>query len=144
ADLPRHLVAQSLVQVTAHRGHSRAAPENTLSAIRKAIASGADYAEVDVQQTADGVVVLLHDSDLKRWAGDPRRVGELPFDEVRKLDVGNWFGPAFVGERVPTLAEVIGLYRGRIKLNVELKVYGPDQRLALEVARLLREHDFES
>jgi glycerophosphoryl diester phosphodiesterase len=144
ADLPRHLAAQPLVQVTAHRGHSRAAPENTLSAIRKAIASGADFAEVDVQQTADGVVVLLHDSDLKRVAGDPRRVGELSFDEVRKLDVGSWFDPVFAGERVPTLAEVVDLCRGRIKLNIELKIYGPDRQLALEVARLVHEHDFES
>ena len=78
ADRPR-------VKVTAHRGHSAAAPENTRSAVRKAIASGADYAEVDVQLTADGAVVLLHDRDLKRVAGDPRRLSELSSDEVRKL-----------------------------------------------------------
>jgi glycerophosphoryl diester phosphodiesterase len=140
----RDLAACPLVQVTAHRGHSRAAPENTLSAVRKAIESGADYAEVDVQQTADGVVVLLHDRDLKRVAGDPRRIENLTYDEVRKLDVGSWFDPAFAGERVPTLAEVINLSRGRIKLNIELKFYGPDRRLAAEVARLVRQQDFES
>jgi glycerophosphoryl diester phosphodiesterase len=143
ADLPRHLAARPLVQVTAHRGHSRAAPENTLSAVRKAIDSGADYAEVDVQQTADGVIVLLHDRDLKRVAADPRAVGEISYDEIRKLDVGSWFDPAFVGERVPTLAEVINLARGRIKLNIELKVNDPERRLALEVARLVNKHDFE-
>jgi glycerophosphoryl diester phosphodiesterase len=132
------------VQVTAHRGHSLAAPENTLSAIRKAIDSGADFAEVDVQQTADGVIVLLHDRDLKRVAGDPRRIAELPYDEVRKLDVGSWFDPSFAGERVPTLAEAIRLCRGRIKMNIELKVYGPDRGLAPAVARLVREQDFES
>jgi glycerophosphoryl diester phosphodiesterase len=143
ADLPRRLASRPLVQATAHRGHSHAAPENTLAAIRKAIESGADYAEVDVQQTADDVVVLLHDRDLKRVAADPRRIGELPYDEVRKLDVGSWFDPSFAGERVPTLAEVINLARGRIKLNIELKFYGPDRRLAREVAHLLREQDVE-
>ncbi len=144
ASLPRQLAARPLVQVTAHRGHARAAPENTLSAIRKAIDSGADYAEVDVQQTADGVVVLLHDRDLKRVAGDPRRIEDLLYDEVRKLDVGSWFDSSFAAERVPTLAEVINLARGRIKLNIELKFYGPDRRLAREVSRLVHEQDFES
>jgi glycerophosphoryl diester phosphodiesterase len=143
-EMARYLTERPPVQVTAHRGHSLAAPENTLSAVRKAIDSGADYAEVDVQQTADGVVVVLHDSDLKRVAGVPRRVAELTHDEVRKLDVGSWFGPAFAGERVPTLAEVIDLARGRIKLNIELKFYGPDRRLAVETARLIGEKGFEA
>jgi glycerophosphoryl diester phosphodiesterase len=144
ADLSRYTAARSVVRVTAHRGHARAAPENTLSAIRKAIDSGADYAEVDVQLTADGVIVLVHDRDLKRVAGDPRRVEGLTYDEVRKLDVGSWFDPAFASERVPTLAEVIELSRGRIRLNIELKFFGPDRRLARAVARLVREQDFES
>ncbi len=143
-DLSRYAAACPSVRVTAHRGHARAAPENTLSAVRKAIESGADYAEVDVQQTADGVVVLLHDRDLKRVAGVSRRLEEFTYEEVRKLDVGSWFDPSFAGERVPTLAEVIDLARGRIKLNVELKFFGSDRRLAQDVARLLRAQDFES
>ena len=132
------------VNVTAHRGHSRAAPENTISAVRAAIESRADYAEVDVLMTADGVVVLLHDSDLKRVAGDGRKISDISFAEVKKLDVGSWFGPDFVNERIPTLEEVINLSKGRIKLNIELKVYGPDSRLIPEVARIIRELNFES
>ncbi len=142
--LSRYLEVRPMVQVTAHRGHSLAAPENTLSAIRKAIESGADYAEIDVQQTADGVLVLLHDSDLKRVAGVSRRLDALSYDEVRKLDVGSWFDPSFAGERVPTLAEAIDLARGRIKLNVELKLQGPDRQLGQAAARLVHEKDFES
>lgn len=69
ATLQGQVIADRSVEVTAHRGHARAAPENTLSAIRKAIASGADYAEVDVHQTTDGVGVLLDDRDRKRVAG---------------------------------------------------------------------------
>src|SRR5262249_23526196 len=95
ADLARYQTARPLAGVTAHRGHSRAAAENTLAAIRKAIDSRADYAEVDVQLTADGVVVLLHDRDLKRVAGVSRRLDEHSLEEVRRLDVGSWFGPAF-------------------------------------------------
>ncbi len=142
-DLSRQLPERPLVRVTAHRGHAVAAPENTLSAVRKAIESGADYAEVDVVLTADCVPVLLHDRDLKRVAGDPRRIEDLRYDEVRKLDVGSWFDSSFAGERVPTLAEVIDLARGRIKLNIELKFFGPDRQLAREVAHLVSEKQFE-
>jgi glycerophosphoryl diester phosphodiesterase len=143
ASLPRLVMGRPQVKVTAHRGNARAAPENTLSAMRKAIESGADYAEMDVQLTADGKVVLLHDRDLKRVAGLSRRLDELSYDEVQRLDVGRWFDPAFAGERVPTLAEVIDLCRGKIRLNIELKFFGPDRRLARKVAELLRERDFE-
>jgi len=142
--LSRYAQERPPVQVTAHRGHARAAPENTLSAMRKAIESGADYAEMDVQLTADGKVVLLHDSDLKRVAGDPRRLEEVSFDEVRRLDVGSWFDPAFAGERVPTLTEVIDMCRGKIRLNIELKFFGPDRRLVKEVVDIVRQQQFES
>jgi glycerophosphoryl diester phosphodiesterase len=87
--------------------------------------------------------VLLHDRDLKRVAGVSRRLEEVSYEEVRQLDVGSWFDPAFAGERVPTLVEVIQLCRGRIQLNVEPKFFGPDRRLAREVARILREEDAE-
>jgi glycerophosphoryl diester phosphodiesterase len=143
ADLSRYTAARPPVQVTAHRGHARAAPENTRSAIRKAIESGADYAEMDVHETADGVVVLLHDRDLKRVAGDSRRLDEISFDEVRKLDVGSWFRSAFAGERVPTLEEAINLGRGKIQLNIEMKFFGPDRRLVQQVVNIVREQNVE-
>jgi glycerophosphoryl diester phosphodiesterase len=143
-DLSRYVKAPPKVQVTAHRGHARAAPENTLSAMRKAVESGADYAEMDVQETADGVIVLLHDRDLKRVAGVSRRLEEMPYDEVRKLDVGSWFDPAFASERIPTLEEVINQCRGRIRLNIELKFFGPNRQLAADVARLVHKLNFES
>src|SRR5262249_14067538 len=142
--LSRDLTTRPPVQVTAHRGHARAAPENTLSAMRKAIDSGADYAEMDVQQTADGVIVLLHDRDLKRVAGLSRRLEDLSYDAVRKLDVGSWCDPGFHRERMPRCAEVVTRCRGRIRLNIELKFFGPDRRLAKAVARFLHEQDFEA
>jgi glycerophosphoryl diester phosphodiesterase len=131
------------VQVTAHRGHARAAPENTLASMRKAIESRADYVEMDVQLTADGEVVLLHDSDLVRVAGVSRRLDELSYREVRQLDVGSWFDPTFSGERVPTLAEVIDLCRGKVRLNIEMKFFGPDRRLSRKVADIVREQGVE-
>jgi glycerophosphoryl diester phosphodiesterase len=142
-ELVEYVKERPLVRVTAHRGHARAAPENTLSAMRKAIESGADYVEMDVQLTADGTVVLLHDRDLKRVAGVARRLDELSSDEVRQLDVGSWFAPAFSGERVPTLVEVIDLCRGKIRLNIELKFFGPDRRLTQKVLDIIREQALE-
>jgi glycerophosphoryl diester phosphodiesterase len=135
------------VSVTAHRGASRDAPENTLAAIRKAVEHGADYAEIDVHLTADGVPVLLHDEDLQRLAGVPGRPGELTLAELQRIDVGSRFGPEFRGETAPTLAAVIAAARGRIRLNIELK---PTDRgraraaLAAAVADLIRSEGFEA
>ncbi|NJN47961.1 MAG: hypothetical protein HC808_17435, partial [Candidatus Competibacteraceae bacterium] len=130
------------VQVTAHRGSSAHAPENTLSAIRQAIEDGADFAEIDVQETADGTLVLLHDTDLLRVTGKPYRIWEVGYDEIADLDAGSWFSAEFADERIPTLAETIELARGRIKLNIELKYNGHDQQLAERVAATVREADF--
>jgi glycerophosphoryl diester phosphodiesterase len=142
-NLHHYLPERRQVMVTAHRGHAKAAPENTLSAMRKAIESGADYVEMDVHLTADGQVVLLHDRDLKRVAGVSRRLDELTFEQVQELDVGSWFAPAFAGERVPTLNEVIVLCRGKIRLNIELKIFGQDRQLAEKVAAIVREQNME-
>lgn len=132
------------VEITAHRGDARRHPENTLSAIRGAIEAGADYAEIDVHETADGAIVLLHDDDLMRMAGDPRKVWDLTLAEIQQVDVGRRFSPAHVGEHVPTLEEAIHLARGKIKLNIELKFRGKNRELAGAVARLIRRERFES
>jgi glycerophosphoryl diester phosphodiesterase len=127
------------VTITAHRGGAAHGPENTLSAIYRAIDDGADMVEIDVQETADGVVVLLHDSDLMRVAGIPSRIWEVEYDDLRKVDVGSWFSPEFVNEPVPTLEEALLVAQTRIGLNVELKFNGHDQRLAERTVELIRD-----
>jgi glycerophosphoryl diester phosphodiesterase len=130
------------VGVTAHRAGALHAPENTLAALRQAIAEGADAAEIDVQETADGVVVVLHDQDLRRLTGVARNVWEITSAELRALDAGSWFGPAFRGEHIATLEEFLEAAKGKIRLNVELKYNGHDKKLAERVIDLLRKHDF--
>ncbi len=76
-----------------------------MAALLQAIEDGADFAEIDVQQSADGVVVLLHDTDLRRVAGVNRRTSEMTYRELQNLDVGSWFSADFAGERIPTLEE---------------------------------------
>jgi len=130
------LVLFALVQVTyavqqfrpsedvlniAHRGNSWDAPENTLAAIQRAIDDGADYVELDVRHTADGQLVLIHDRDMLRIAGEARAIWELSYPEVQDLDVGSWFAPEFADERLPTLAEAVELLRGRAGLYLEIK-----------------------
>jgi glycerophosphoryl diester phosphodiesterase len=132
------------VEITGHRGSKVRAPENTLSALRQAIAEGADYAEIDVQTTADGVVVLLHDADLMRVASVNRRLRDINFDELSGIDVGSWFAPEFSSERIPTLQEAIDLARGRIKLNIELKFTWPDPTLTEEVGGIIVRNGFVS
>ena len=110
--------------------------------MRQAITDGADFAEIDVQTTADGELVVLHDGDLMRMAGDSRRLRDLTLSQAKELDVGKKFKAEFVGERIPTLAEVIGLSRGRIQLNIELKYNWPDPALAGKVVELLRREVF--
>ncbi|KAA3606945.1 MAG: hypothetical protein D8M57_17165 [Candidatus Scalindua sp. AMX11] len=130
------------VEVTAHRGSSTSAPENTLSAIRQAITDQSDYAEIDVQETSDGVIVVLHDSDLMRVTGEKLNIWETTFEEVRELDAGSWFSPQFAGEKIPTLEEAIEVAQDRIKLNIELKFYEHNQRLTERVVSILRSEDF--
>lgn len=133
----------SAVQITAHRGSSREAPENTMSAMTAAVDQLADYVELDVQETSDGAVVLCHDSSLKRVAGVNRTVGSYTLEEIRELDVGGWFAPQFRGEKIPTLDEVMDYCKGRLNLNIELKYLGKDSMLPEKVAALITQYEME-
>jgi glycerophosphoryl diester phosphodiesterase len=130
------------VAVTAHRGLALEAPENSMAAFRAAGEAGASWVELDVQRTRDGALVVLHDGDLMRMAGDPRKVSALTLAELQALDIGSRRGPAYAGERVPTLEEVVDYARGRFRLNVELKYNVRDPGLAPAVVELLRREDF--
>lgn len=110
--------------VTAHRGDQATAPENTLAAFQAAIDSGADFIELDVTETKDGVLVILHDDSLQRTASLDKNIWEVTYAETQELDVGSWYSEKFAGERIPTLEEVIQLCRDKIKLNIEMKVTG--------------------
>lgn len=100
-----------------HRGSSATDPENTLRAFQSAIDAGADGLEFDLQRTADGVVVVLHDRNLVRTTGVSGAVDQMPFDAIRLLDAGH-------GERIPTFAEVLDLVGDRVHLDIEIKQPG--------------------
>lgn len=134
--------ARENVSIVAHRGASWDAPENSLAAIDAALEQGAHAVELDVQQTADGVLVLIHDRDYLRVAGDPRAIWELTYEEVRALDTGSWFDAQFAGEQVPTLAEAVERLRGRARLYLEVKTSRAMPTLIEDTVRELQRLDF--
>lgn len=125
------------VQIMAHRGSSVAAPENTMAAFRQAIDDGADWIEIDVQETADGEVVVLHDSDFMKQAGNPIKIWDAKLRDLENIDIGSWLDPKFAEERVPTLADVLRLCRDKVGVNIELKYYGHDQQLEQRVVEVV-------
>lgn len=128
--------------ITAHRGYSSAAPENTLPAFQLAIDQGCERAELDVQMTKDGVVMVTHDTSLRRCTGRNVNIYDLTFDEVRKLDAGRWFSAKYAGTKIPTLEEVLDLCKGRIQLNIEIKPNAATPALEAETIRIIEEKGF--
>ena len=107
--------------VISHRGANRLAPENTLIAFAMALKLGVDGFENDCHMTRDGHVVVLHDDTVDRTSDGAGLVCEKTLEELRALDFGGWFSPAFEGTRIPTLEEWFGLCKGLKVINVELK-----------------------
>jgi glycerophosphoryl diester phosphodiesterase len=125
--------------VLGHRGASAIAPENTLAAFGLALEQGGDGFELDVWRCGTGEVVVHHDLDTMRTGGSALRITAASLAELRRLDVGDWKGARFRGERIPLLAEVLEAFPAAV-VNVELKSAGfpPDLLLARAVARELR------
>ena len=136
-DVLTKLESRDSVEIIAHRGSSLDAPENTIAAVERAILDGADWVEIDVQETADGRVVLAHDRDLMKVGGVPLRIGTSTYDELVQIDIGSWFSPEFADERIPLLEEVLELARGRAGVLVELKYYGTEEALEQRVVDLV-------
>ena len=109
------------ILVVAHRGASGYAPENTMVAFKKALELKADFIELDVQMTRDNVLVVIHDSNVARTTNGTGEVREFSYKELKMLDAGLWFNRKFLGQRIPTLQEVITEFRGKMGLLIEIK-----------------------
>ena len=128
-------------KIIAHRGFSDIAPENTLIAFQKAIEIGADYFELDVHQTKDGILVVIHDKTINRTSSNNKtgKINNLNFSELHSVRVGlsSKFGEEYNNEKIPTLKEALELAKGNIKVCVELKA----DKIENQVAELLNELD---
>ena len=123
--------------IIAHRGASAEAPENTLAAFRLAADQRTDFVELDVQESSDGQVIVLHDSDLMKVGGNATKVWDGDAARLRSVDIGSFKSPQFAAERVPTLAEALDACKGRCKVVIELKSYGHNQRLEERVVEIV-------
>ncbi|MFI6291897.1 glycerophosphodiester phosphodiesterase [Nonomuraea sp. NPDC050790] len=131
--------------IVAHRGAPKVAPENTLAAFHAAGAAGADLYELDVHQTRDGHLVVIHDASLARTTDveqvfpdrAPWRVRDFTLEEIGTLDAGAWFDQRFAGERVPTLRAVLESMKGGPGLLLEVKHPADAPEVAERLARLM-------
>lgn len=127
------------IAIIAHRGAAGKAPENTMASIHRAIKDKCDWVEIDVQESRDGEVVVIHDQDFMKLANVSRKVWDSSLEEIQKIDVGSWFSPGFAGEKVPTLAQVLEAAKGKTRVLIELKYYGHDVQLEQRVAKIVEQ-----
>ena len=120
------------VQVVCHRGANEYAPENTYAAAQRCVAWGADYVEIDVNRSSDGVHYLYHGPELENTTNGAGLITETPSAVLDQLDAGSWFGAEFTGERMPRLDEFLRWIKGKAKVYLDIK----DADLAYVVALL--------
>ncbi|WP_242229994.1 glycerophosphoryl diester phosphodiesterase membrane domain-containing protein [Bacillus cereus group sp. BfR-BA-01329] len=125
--------------IMAHRGYISKGVENTKEAIQGAIDAKADYAEIDVLQTKDGELAVIHDLKLKRLANANVHVSDLTMDELRQLTLSQ---DGFSGQ-ISTLDEIIKLAKGKIKLNIEVKLHGGEKDFVSKVSKTIKNNEFE-
>lgn len=127
-----------------HRGAAADAPENTHASFARALELSADMIECDLQLTADGHVVIIHDWTADRTTSGKGAIAEFNADELRSFEAGSWKDPAFAGERVPTLDETLDQVLPAAMLNLELKCQGTAEegrRLAITAVAAVRQRD---
>ena len=133
------------MEITAHRGASVRYPENTMSAFVGAKKLGADWIELDVQQTKDKQIVVSHDTNLARVTGVNKDIIDMDYSEIKKLDAGSFFNKKFKNEKIPLLSEVLEYAKNNnIRLNIELKPTGKEIDFEKQVVDLIKEYHFES
>ena len=119
------------LEVVCHKGANQYAPENTFAAAQRCVAWGADYVEVDVWSSRDGVLYLMHDGTVARTTQAQGHLLALTAAEIDRLDAGSWFEPRFAGERVPRLADFLHWIKGKARIFIDVKFAHPQQLLDL-------------
>lgn len=119
------------LRVGGHRGAAGEAPENTFVGFARAFRAGVDYLELDVRLSADGVAVVVHDDELDRTSDGRGPVASMTAAALARLDAGRWFAPAFAGERIPTLAGLLGWIEARPALGAMIEAKGPGTGTAI-------------
>ena len=127
------------MEIVVHRGANDVAPENTMASAQACIELGADYVEIDVWRSVDGVHYIMHDATLNRTTNGSGPIALRTSRYIDRLDAGSWFSREFAGERVPRLDAFLEWARGRIKVYLDVKT-GSLRR----IVRMVRETGMES
>ena len=128
--------------IIAHRGDSAVAPENTLSAFRSALSSGAQAVEFDIHISRDGEPVVIHDATVDRCSKGSGAVRDMTLARLKTIDVGSWFSPQFIGERIPTLDEAIETILRPALLIMHLRAHENEtDRCEKAVATAITQHN---
>jgi len=140
----RSIDEEANVEIIAHRGASGAAPENTMASFQRAIVDKADWIELDVQENADNVIVVAHDSDFMKVARSDLKVWDATNESLRDLDIGGWYAPEYSNQRIPTLRQALELAKDKLGVVIELKYYGHDRNLESRVVDIVEQTGMES
>ncbi len=138
-----HKIPVKLPQIIAHRAGPADAPENSLSGLKKVLKDDfADIVEIDVTLSLDGELVVAHDKDLMKQAGDPSIIRETNFDDLQKIDIGKMYGTDFKLERLGRLDDFLIKVKGRMPIIIEFK-HGQDSDLVEKTIEAVREREMQ-
>ena len=131
--------------IIGHRGYRKKYPENTLKSFKAAFDAGVQMIEADVSLTKDREVVVIHDDTLERTTNGRGLVKDHLLKELKQLDAGSWFDPAFEGETIPTLEEVLDVVSKRGMINIEIKKnayekHQPVDAIERQVVRIVQQN----
>src|SRR5699024_8513091 len=120
------------------------APENTISSVKSGIKKGVDAVEIDVTLTKDNVLVLSHDSDLKRMAGKSVTIKEATYDEIKDIDIGTPFDESYAGETLATLDDILEITTSaNTRVIIDVKTGKDEEIYAREIAKSVERNDAE-
>lgn len=127
------------IMVAAHRAAHTRYPENSLAAVREAMEQGIDIAEIDVRETKDHILVIMHDEKITRTTGQPGKVTDYTYQELQQFPL--LYNGQPTTEKIPTFEALLQLTKGKIMVDVDFKA--DTEAAAKQAVELIRAHNME-
>ena len=133
------------VNIIAHRGANKRAPQNTIPAFKKSIEIGVDGFETDIHLSSDGVPVICHNYTIDETSNGTGKIYEHTYEELLQLDFGAKHGEKFKGLKIPTFEEILQKFAGRVIMNIHVKIWDAafENPMIEEIIALIRKYDCE-
>lgn len=130
--------------IIAHRGVAGTYPENTHISFQAALSLQVQMIEFDIQLTKDNEFVVIHDETLERTTNGKGIVKDYTLQELKELDAGAWKDERFKGEQIPTLAEMLEQYTGKVSMLIEVKHVANAEQMAKQLKDFLQKYQTEN